>query len=104
MSCLHVNPSKSTIILSKVVQRDRQGILELMGFQEGFLPIKYLGMPLIASQLTVADCQPLIDRITSRLAGWNHLTLSLATQLLKSVLLFTCTGRQYLSYQRLSSR
>ncbi|KAL0439818.1 UNVERIFIED_CONTAM: hypothetical protein Slati_2464800 [Sesamum latifolium] len=88
MSGLHVNPSKSTIILSKAVQRDRQGILDLMGFQEGFLPIKYLGVPLIASRLTVADCQPLIDRITSRLAGWNHLTLSLAghTQLLKSVL------------------
>ncbi|KAL0386462.1 UNVERIFIED_CONTAM: hypothetical protein Slati_4601500 [Sesamum latifolium] len=34
MSGLHVNPSKSTIILSKAVQRDRQGILELMGFQE----------------------------------------------------------------------
>ncbi|KAL0455533.1 UNVERIFIED_CONTAM: hypothetical protein Slati_0892500 [Sesamum latifolium] len=78
MSGLHVNPSKSTIILSKAVQGERQAILELMGFQEGSLPIKYLGVPLIASRLTVADCQPLIDRINSRLAGWNHLNLSLA--------------------------
>ncbi|KAL0444985.1 UNVERIFIED_CONTAM: hypothetical protein Slati_2221200 [Sesamum latifolium] len=88
MSGLHVNPNKNTIILSKAVQRDRQGILALMEFQKGFLPIKYLGVPLIALRLTVADCQPLIDRITSRLAGWTHLNLSLAgcTQLLKSVL------------------
>ncbi|KAL0408444.1 UNVERIFIED_CONTAM: hypothetical protein Sradi_1778800 [Sesamum radiatum] len=78
MSSLHVNPSKSTIILSKAVQRERQAILDLMRFHEGFLAIKYLAVPLIASRLTVADCQPLIDRITSWLAGRNHLNLSLA--------------------------
>ncbi|KAL0445598.1 UNVERIFIED_CONTAM: hypothetical protein Slati_1687700 [Sesamum latifolium] len=88
MSGLQVNPSKSTIILSKAVQRERQGILDLIGFQEGCLPIRSLGVPLTASRLTVADCQPLIDKISSRLAGWTHLNLSLAkrTQLLKSVL------------------
>ncbi|KAL0386421.1 UNVERIFIED_CONTAM: hypothetical protein Slati_4603300 [Sesamum latifolium] len=59
-----------------------------MGFQEGTLPIKYIGIPLTALRLTVSDCQPLIDRISSRLAGWHFLNLSLAgrTQLLKSVL------------------
>ncbi|KAL0282289.1 UNVERIFIED_CONTAM: Retrovirus-related Pol polyprotein from type-2 retrotransposable element R2DM [Sesamum radiatum] len=88
LSGLHINPGKSTIILSKSVQRERQHILDLIGFQEGSLPIKYLGVPLTSSRLTVADCQPLIDRLTSRLAGWNHLNLSLAgrTQLIKSVL------------------
>ncbi|KAL0439730.1 UNVERIFIED_CONTAM: hypothetical protein Slati_2456000 [Sesamum latifolium] len=88
MSGLQVNPSKSTIILSKAVQRDRQAILDLMEFQEGSLPIKYLGVPLIASRLTVADCKPLLDKINSKLAGWSQLNLSLAgrTQLIKSVL------------------
>ncbi|KAL0292778.1 UNVERIFIED_CONTAM: hypothetical protein Sradi_6973600 [Sesamum radiatum] len=88
LSGLHINPGKSTIILSKSVQRERQHILDLIGFQEGSLPIKYLGVPLTSSRLTVADCQPFIDRLTSRLAGWNHLNLSLAgrTQLIKSVL------------------
>ncbi|KAL0293833.1 UNVERIFIED_CONTAM: Retrovirus-related Pol polyprotein from type-2 retrotransposable element R2DM [Sesamum radiatum] len=88
LSGLHVNPGKSTVILSKAVQRERQDILDLIGFQEGSLPIKYLGVPLVSSRLSVADCQPLIDMINKRLAGWNHLNLSLAgrTQLIKSVL------------------
>ncbi|KAL0290461.1 UNVERIFIED_CONTAM: hypothetical protein Sradi_7049300 [Sesamum radiatum] len=61
---------------------------DILGFQEGSLPIKYLGLPLTSSRLKVADCQPLIDRLNGRLAGWNHLNLSLAgrTQLIKSVL------------------
>ncbi|KAL0439817.1 UNVERIFIED_CONTAM: hypothetical protein Slati_2464700 [Sesamum latifolium] len=40
MSGLHVNPNKSQIILSKAVQTERQAILDLLGFQEGSLPIK----------------------------------------------------------------
>ncbi|KAL0354745.1 UNVERIFIED_CONTAM: hypothetical protein Sradi_3921400 [Sesamum radiatum] len=81
-------PGKSTIILSKSVRRDRQGIIDLMGFQEGSLPIKYLGVPLTSSRLTTTDCQPLLDKFAQRLAGWNHLTLSFAgrTQVIKSVL------------------
>ncbi|KAL0291968.1 UNVERIFIED_CONTAM: hypothetical protein Sangu_3259000 [Sesamum angustifolium] len=41
--CLKVNPAKSQIILSRAVQQQRQQILEHLGFQEGSLPIKYLG-------------------------------------------------------------
>ncbi|KAL0295375.1 UNVERIFIED_CONTAM: hypothetical protein Sradi_6838000 [Sesamum radiatum] len=68
--------------------KERQDILNTLGFQEGCLPIKYLGVPLTASRLTVEDCQPILNKITSRLAGWTHLNLSLAgrAQLLKSVL------------------
>ncbi|KAL0287393.1 UNVERIFIED_CONTAM: hypothetical protein Sradi_7126100 [Sesamum radiatum] len=43
MSGLHVNPNKSTIILSKAVRSERMAILDFMGFQEAVLPIKYLG-------------------------------------------------------------
>ncbi|KAL0378647.1 UNVERIFIED_CONTAM: hypothetical protein Sradi_3170200 [Sesamum radiatum] len=87
MSGLRVNPNKSQIILSKSVISERQGILDLMGFQEGSLPIKYLGVPLVASRLTVQDC-PLLHKVDSRIEGWAQLNLSLAgrTQLIKSVL------------------
>ncbi|KAL0286791.1 UNVERIFIED_CONTAM: hypothetical protein Sradi_7139300 [Sesamum radiatum] len=77
MSGLQVNPSKSQVILSKSVAH-RQHILDIMGFQEGSLPIKYLGVPLVSSRLTNSDCQPLIQKLDSRLAGWEHLNLSLA--------------------------
>ncbi|KAL0282293.1 UNVERIFIED_CONTAM: hypothetical protein Sradi_7265200, partial [Sesamum radiatum] len=88
LSGLGVNPGKSTVILSKSVREDRQAIIDLLGFQEGSLPIKYLGVPLTASRLTTTDCQPLLDTVDRRLAGWNHLSLSLAgrAQLIKSVL------------------
>ncbi|KAL0439857.1 UNVERIFIED_CONTAM: LINE-1 reverse transcriptase [Sesamum latifolium] len=74
MSGLHVNPSKSQIILSKSVRSERQSILDLMGFQEGTLIIKYLGVPLVASRLTIADCQPLLLKIEGRLAGAPRVT------------------------------
>ncbi|KAL0288057.1 UNVERIFIED_CONTAM: putative ribonuclease H protein [Sesamum radiatum] len=87
MSGLQVNPNKSQVILSKSVSH-RQPRIELMGFQEGILPIKYLGVPLVASRLSIADCQPLLHKIDCRLAGWEQHNLSLAgrTQLIRLVL------------------
>ncbi|KAL0292831.1 UNVERIFIED_CONTAM: hypothetical protein Sradi_6970500 [Sesamum radiatum] len=87
LSGLEVNPGKSQIILSRSVSC-RQQILETLGFQEGSLPLKYLGVPLVSSRLTIADCRPLIHKLDCRLAGWEQLNLSLAgrTQLIRSVL------------------
>ncbi|KAL0295048.1 UNVERIFIED_CONTAM: hypothetical protein Sradi_6854600 [Sesamum radiatum] len=39
-----------------------------MGFQEGALPIKYLGVPLVSTKAFVADCRPLLQQIDARLA------------------------------------
>ncbi|KAL0290347.1 UNVERIFIED_CONTAM: hypothetical protein Sradi_7052100 [Sesamum radiatum] len=88
LSGLRVSPMKSQIILSRSCHGERQQILDVMGFQEGTLPIKYLGVPLVSSRLSVADCQPLIQKVDRRLAGWNQLSLSFAgrVQLIKSVL------------------
>ncbi|KAL0294832.1 UNVERIFIED_CONTAM: hypothetical protein Sangu_3209800 [Sesamum angustifolium] len=88
LSGLKVNPAKSQIILSSSVQQERQQILEYLGFHEGSLPIRYLGIPLTSSRLTIADCRPLIDKVDARLAGWNNQNLSYAgrLQLIKSVL------------------
>ncbi|KAK4383529.1 hypothetical protein Sango_2767100 [Sesamum angolense] len=88
ISRLKVNPAKSQIIFSRAVQQERQQILDYLGFQEGSLPVKYLGIPLTSSRLTIADCRPLIDKVDARLAGWNNQTLSYAgrLQLIKSVL------------------
>ncbi|KAL0295648.1 UNVERIFIED_CONTAM: putative ribonuclease H protein [Sesamum calycinum] len=88
LSGLKVNPAKSQIIFSRAVQQERQQILDYLGFQEGSLPVKYLGIPLTSSRLTIADCRPLIDKVDTRLAGWNNQILSYAgrLQLIKSVL------------------
>ncbi|KAL0286586.1 UNVERIFIED_CONTAM: hypothetical protein Sangu_2728100 [Sesamum angustifolium] len=88
LSGLKVNPAKSQIIFLRAVQQERQQILDYLGFQEGSLPVKYLGIPLTSSRLTIADCRPLIDKVDARLAGWNNQILSYAgrLQLIKSVL------------------
>ncbi|XP_074355865.1 uncharacterized protein LOC141695525 [Apium graveolens] len=55
----------------------------------GTLPVRFLGVPLITTQLCVNDCMALINKITSKLNSWTSLLLSLAgrTLLIKSVIL-----------------
>ncbi|KAL2246967.1 UNVERIFIED_CONTAM: hypothetical protein Sindi_2549000 [Sesamum indicum] len=56
--------------------------------KEGHLPMRYLGLPLISSRLTISDCQPLLSKIDTRIAGWEGMSLSYAgwVQIIKSVL------------------
>ncbi|KAL0455489.1 UNVERIFIED_CONTAM: hypothetical protein Slati_0888100 [Sesamum latifolium] len=64
-------------------------LLSILDYQEGVLPLWYLGLPLLASRLTIADCTPLLLKIDSRIKGWDGIMLSFAgrVQLIKSVLL-----------------
>ncbi|KAL0284387.1 UNVERIFIED_CONTAM: hypothetical protein Sradi_7200500 [Sesamum radiatum] len=68
LSGLKINPTKSQVILSRAATQEKQRILDLLGFQEGSLPVKYLGVPLIASRLSIADCRPLMEKIDGRIA------------------------------------
>lgn len=43
---LQISPSKSKIILSKSCQYKKQ-LLQILGFEEGCLPFKYLGFPIV---------------------------------------------------------
>ncbi|CAK9169646.1 unnamed protein product, partial [Ilex paraguariensis] len=40
--------------------------MQLMGFPEGELPGRYLGVPLIITKLKAGDCQPLVEKITAK--------------------------------------
>ncbi|KAL0439881.1 UNVERIFIED_CONTAM: hypothetical protein Slati_2471100 [Sesamum latifolium] len=48
---------------------------------------RYLGLPLLASRLSIADCKPILQKIDSRIKGWDGIMLSFAgrVQLIKSV-------------------
>ncbi|KAL0426931.1 UNVERIFIED_CONTAM: hypothetical protein Slati_2867900 [Sesamum latifolium] len=56
---------------------------------DGYLPVRYLGLPLIASRLSLSDSKPLLLKIDSRIRGWGGLQLSFTArvQLIKSVLM-----------------
>ncbi|KAK4384216.1 hypothetical protein Sango_3081500 [Sesamum angolense] len=88
LSGLHTNPQKSQLIISKAASGLRDSLLETLGFQEGHLPVRYLGLPLISARLSIVDCQPLLQKIDSRIKGWEGVQLSFAgrVQLIKSVL------------------
>ena len=51
--------------------------------------MRYLGLPLLSSRLTIADCRPLLMKIDKRIAGWEGTALSYAgrVQIIKSVLM-----------------
>ncbi|KAL0293105.1 UNVERIFIED_CONTAM: hypothetical protein Sradi_6957100 [Sesamum radiatum] len=85
---LHANAKKSQILFSKEAVQVQSQIQLILGFPQGTFPVCYLGVPLITSKLSLADCAPLILKIEARIAGWNQLKLTYAgrTQLIKSVL------------------
>ncbi|KAL2235453.1 UNVERIFIED_CONTAM: putative mitochondrial protein [Sesamum indicum] len=88
LSGLRLNVQKSHLIISRSAQNLKDQMLDILGFQEGHLPMRYLGLPLISSRLTISDCQPLISKIDARINGWEGISLSYAgrVQIIKSVL------------------
>ncbi|XP_021993278.1 uncharacterized protein LOC110890014 [Helianthus annuus] len=88
MSGLIPSLSKSTSFFCNVPARVKNQILSLVPFPEGALPIKYLGVPLIASRLLKSDCKVLVERIAKKLLDWKTKFLSFAgrLQLVNSVL------------------
>ncbi|GAV92295.1 zf-RVT domain-containing protein, partial [Cephalotus follicularis] len=63
----------------------------------GSLPVRYLGLPLVASKPTFMDCKILVDKLLRRTSSWlsNSLSFGGRLQILKSVLfsiqVFWCT-------------
>ncbi|KAL2225574.1 UNVERIFIED_CONTAM: hypothetical protein Sindi_3033500, partial [Sesamum indicum] len=70
-SGLRLNVQKSHLTISCSAQGLRKEMLTTLGFQEGALPIRYLGLPLLSSSLTIADYRPLLVKIDKRIAGWE---------------------------------
>ncbi|CAN1840218.1 LINE-1 retrotransposable element ORF2 protein [Linum perenne] len=88
-SGLKVNPEKCDLFSAGVPASTLAHMCTFSGFKLGALPVRYLGLPLISSKLTLHDCAPLINKVTSRIRGWSAKTLSFAgrLQLVNSVLM-----------------
>ncbi|KAL2237568.1 UNVERIFIED_CONTAM: hypothetical protein Sindi_0948500 [Sesamum indicum] len=88
-SGLRLNLQKCHLIISYSAQGLREEMLAEFGLQEGVLPMRHLGLPLLSSRLTIADCRPLLLKIDKRIAGWEGMALSYAgrVQIIKSVLM-----------------
>ncbi|GJS73124.1 hypothetical protein Tco_0705965 [Tanacetum coccineum] len=72
---------KSTVFFCNVVNHVKVGILSIMPFSEGELPVKYLGVPHISSRLLNKDCKILVEKARSRIGDWKNKSLSFAGRL-----------------------
>ncbi|XP_059302208.1 uncharacterized protein LOC132054172 [Lycium ferocissimum] len=87
-SRLQANIDKSPIYMTGVKEPFKQQLLQTLGFCEGSLPFKYLGVPLSSKKLTIAQCLPFVGKITEKMKCWYARLLSYASrlQLIKSVI------------------
>lgn len=69
MSGLIVSKQKSHLFLSKTCKQ-RRGLCQTLGVQEGMLPIKYSSIPLIDSKLKHKHPSWLVEQLRERLASF----------------------------------
>ncbi|WMV10561.1 hypothetical protein MTR67_003946, partial [Solanum verrucosum] len=77
-SGLQANTDKSSIYIAGVSDQTKQDIVEVLGFNVGTLPFRYLGVPLSSKKLIVVAYLPLIEKITSKITCWSAKLLSYA--------------------------
>ncbi|XP_070006706.1 uncharacterized protein LOC142162167 [Nicotiana tabacum] len=63
-SGLQANPDKSSVYIAGINERMKELILEELGYNEGILPFKYLGVSLAPKKLSNQQCWPLVEKIT----------------------------------------
>lgn len=87
ISGLNPNKEKSAIFVAGCTAEEEAQMTEAIGFPKENLPVRYLGVPLVASRLRERDCLSLIDRIKGRINGWANIKLTYGgrLQLIKSV-------------------
>nr|XP_009786560.1 PREDICTED: uncharacterized protein LOC104234656 [Nicotiana sylvestris] len=88
VSRLHANMEKSSFYVAGVTDEFKNLILSEMQFTLGEFPFKYLGVTLSTKKLSIAQCMPLVERITTRIKCWTTKFLSYSgrLQLIRSVL------------------
>ena len=70
LSGLLANYAKSYIFTSGLSSTTNQQLINLIGYTVGYLPIRYLGIPIISTKLCLRDCSSLVDKVSSRLSSW----------------------------------
>nr|XP_009606675.1 uncharacterized protein LOC104100985 [Nicotiana tomentosiformis] len=72
------NLGRNSIYFGGVPEAEQEFILQQVGFTNGALPFKYLGVPLSTKKLTFIQWQSLIEKIVARITSWTTKKLSYA--------------------------
>lgn len=75
---LIINPRKCKAFFGSVDLDTRESIQAATGFEIGYLPVRYLSIPLSSKKLNIHHYLPLIDKITRRVHHWSAKLLSYA--------------------------
>ncbi|GKB32581.1 RNA-directed DNA polymerase, eukaryota, reverse transcriptase zinc-binding domain protein, partial [Tanacetum coccineum] len=71
-SGLKPNMDKSVVFFGSVKEVVKQKILEILPFKVGKLPVKYLGIHLLAKKLGINDCKHLVKKVKNRIQDWKN--------------------------------
>jgi len=84
---LAINKMKSKCFFSKGC-RNKDELAEILGVPIGYLPIRYLGLPLSCNYPKARHFLPIINKVRRRIEGWqlNYLSTAGRIELVKSVL------------------
>ncbi|XP_060210853.1 uncharacterized protein LOC132637842 [Lycium barbarum] len=93
---LVANIDKSSIYFRGVNPELQQSILQCLGFTQGDLPFRYLGIPLSTKRLSILQCKPLIDKMLARIQSWTTKFLSYAGRAQLVIELVEATCRTFL--------
>ncbi|OIT32162.1 hypothetical protein A4A49_57678, partial [Nicotiana attenuata] len=77
-SGLQANIGKSSVYFGGVQREERDRILLHLGYGQGEMPFKYLGIPLSTKKISMIQWQPLIQKIVARISSWTAKKLSYA--------------------------
>lgn len=80
-SGLGLNMSKTGLFLDGGNHQATKELATRLGFSQGCLPVRYLGVPLMPHRLRPQDYQPLIDRVRKKITSWTVRNLSFAGRL-----------------------
>jgi hypothetical protein len=90
------------MFLCGVDPNTKMQLLGILGYMEGKLPVRYLGVPLITSKFSSYDCLILVDRIMAKARSWMNHHLSYAGRLFNFSTsfssLFRCIGLIFLMF------
>nr|GEX32947.1 reverse transcriptase domain, reverse transcriptase zinc-binding domain protein [Tanacetum cinerariifolium] len=78
---LKSNIEKSVVFFGSVKEVIKKKILAILPFKVGKLPVKYLGIPLLAKKLGINDCKQLVDKVKCKIQEWKNRFLSYARKL-----------------------
>lgn len=84
----HSSLRKCRFFVGSIAARRLAEIKEVLGFQQGHIPFKYLGVPIFKGKPKVAYLQSIENRIKAKLAAWKGSLLSIMgrLQLINSVI------------------